>query len=77
MNVRNIVFDYLKQNGYDGLCTDDCGCGLDDLQPCGYDKPNNPFDCVPAYRHTKKEGGGGIYRGSAPPQVWYSEEKPE
>ena len=36
MNVIEIVKKYLIDNGYDGLhhaCG--CGCGLDDLVPCG------------------------------------------
>jgi hypothetical protein len=47
MNVIGIVIKYLKENDFDGLlCEDaDCGCGLDDLAPCGeYDAR----DCKPA-----------------------------
>lgn len=35
--VFEIVAEYLKANGYDGLICEDshCGCGLDDLMPCG------------------------------------------
>ena len=48
MNVKEIVHEYLRVNGYDGLCSDDCGCGLDDLAPC-----EQCFDaCVPAYHRT-------------------------
>ena len=32
--IREIVLKYLKENGYDGLCNNDCGCGLNDLMPC-------------------------------------------
>jgi hypothetical protein len=37
MKVIDIVRDYLKQHGHDGLChvESECGCGLDDLAPCG------------------------------------------
>jgi len=76
MSVRDIVLNYLRQNGYDGLCTDDCGCGLDNLQPCGYDNPIGPFDCVPAYKHTREKGCGGAY-GQSFPHEWYSQEKPK
>lgn len=34
MTVKEIVTKYLKENGYDGLYSDDCGCGIDDLMPC-------------------------------------------
>jgi hypothetical protein len=37
MTVKEIVIDYLKSNGYDGLYSNDCGCVIDDLCPCsGY-----------------------------------------
>ncbi len=45
MNVKEIVSEYLKANGYDGLYTDDCGCWLTDLFPCG----ENFEDCKPGY----------------------------
>jgi hypothetical protein len=46
--VADYVADYLKQNGFDGLCDgDECGCGLEDLMPCG-DKMVG--DCEPAMR---------------------------
>jgi len=46
MTVTEIVWDYLKSHGYDGLCGDECGCGLDDLMPC-----DRHTDCVPGYIH--------------------------
>jgi len=46
MNVTDIVIKYLKDNGYDGLCGDGCGCGLDDFAPCD----SNIGDCKPAYK---------------------------
>lgn len=55
MNVRKIVKQYLIDNGYDGLCTIDCGCGVDDLAPCsdiciydceaGHKVPCDPETC--------------------------------
>jgi hypothetical protein len=45
-----IIEKYLKDNGYDGLCKEDCGCKLDDLAPCGIDYSN----CVPAYLQPDK-----------------------
>ena len=49
MNVEQIVVAYLTEHGHDGLCLVEeghieCGCGLDDLAPCG----NLGAECVPA-----------------------------
>lgn len=46
MTVKELIKKYLEENGFDGLCSDDCGCGIDDLFPCG----EIPDDCVPAYK---------------------------
>jgi hypothetical protein len=51
MNIKEIVKKYLKDNGFDGLAGDNCGCGLDDLMPC--EEPS--IDCVLA-KHIKCEG---------------------
>lgn len=43
--VKQILLDHLKAIGADGLCGEDCGCGIDDLAPF------NELcwkDCVPA-----------------------------
>ena len=34
MNVREIVEKYLRENKYDGLAGDECGCDIDDLMVC-------------------------------------------
>lgn len=47
MNVREIVTAHLKAGGFDGLCCDGCGCGLDSLMPCDGDA----MKCVPAKRY--------------------------
>jgi len=48
MTAKEIIIKYLTDNGYDGLYNndDDCGCGIDDLLPCGA----SPDDCKPAYK---------------------------
>jgi len=46
MNVKELVEEYLLNNGYDGLCCDDCGCHLGDLMPCEGDI----VGCQPAYK---------------------------
>lgn len=66
MNVRDIVIEYLKKHGYDGLTNDEeCGCGIDDLFPC----EACPDRCEPAYRVLVPEGEDY--------GEWYSTEKPE
>lgn len=51
MTVHDIVKAYLKANGYDGLCREDCGCGIDDLNTCAMAEAEDiPGDCVPAYK---------------------------
>lgn len=50
MTVKEIVKDYLEQNGFDGLCSENCGCGLDDIMPCDCETNN----CQPAYKHKCK-----------------------
>lgn len=46
MKVKDMVISYLKTHNYDGLCYEDCGCGLDDLAPCGEMNEN----CRAAYK---------------------------
>ena len=43
--VREIVTEYLKANGYDGLYGFECGCAIDDLFPCG----EPCLSCSPGY----------------------------
>jgi hypothetical protein len=46
MTVKEIVLQYLKDNGYDGLYYEDqCGCMIYNLMPCGCDKD----DCRPGH----------------------------
>ena len=48
MKAKDIVEQWLRLNGYDGLCTVDCGCELDDLMPCC--EPDCCMDCEPGYK---------------------------
>lgn len=41
-----LIASALRALGADGLCSGGCGCGLDDLAPCGY--PDD--DCQAARR---------------------------
>lgn len=46
--VIDIIKQHLIDSGFDGLCNPDieCGCDLDDFQPCGEDFSQ----CRPAYK---------------------------
>lgn len=47
MTIHEIVTEYLKARGYDGLYRpDQCACVLDDLMPCGEPSP----DCEVGYK---------------------------
>ena len=46
MNVKKIVAKYLMENGFEGLCADECGCLLDDLIPCD----DYMGHCEPGYK---------------------------
>lgn len=48
MTVKQIITEYLKAHGYDGLCSHGlCGCDIGDLAPCQCDASH----CVPAYKN--------------------------
>jgi len=53
MTVEDILKDWLKEHGFDGLCNPEerCDCGLDDFCPCGY-----PQDCVSAKKKIATAG---------------------
>ncbi len=39
----------LEKLGADGLCGENCGCGIDNLRPCDFDPlDSKKEDCVPA-----------------------------
>ena len=56
-NVQDIVRDWLKLNGFDGLVNEhhECGCHLDDFIICGGDGGSVP-SCRPAYKFNLKNG---------------------
>ncbi len=53
----------LKKDGYQGLCQEDCGCGLDDFIPC-YD--GDPSFCEPAYFIKKNSKACKSFRSDWP-----------
>lgn len=53
MNIKRIVEERLRKDGYDGLYCDGCGCRVDDLMPCG----EPVMECRPGHiRHGTFEG---------------------
>ena len=71
MNVSEILVTWLKEHGYDGLCDEDCGCGIDHLAPCGDDFG----DCEPA--HSRKATTADADRlGIEVGDIVYSTEEP-
>ena len=48
MNVREILENFLRAGGYDGLCNlnNECACETDDLFPCDF----SGIDCEPGHR---------------------------
>lgn len=35
LSVKEVMKKWLANRGYQGLCSEDCGCDIDDLFPCG------------------------------------------
>jgi len=64
-NIADVIVEYLKKNGFDGLCCEEygfdglcceeCGCDLDDLFPC---EPPYDLTCSPGYKIPCKCGEG-------------------
>ena len=48
MTIKEIVKKWLEDNGCDGLCGEDCGCGIDDIMPCVTNGCLVLCDCVAA-----------------------------
>ena len=58
-DVKQIITEWLQTNSYDGLCTDNCGCRVEDLMPC--DSPQDR--CVPGYLRRCEDGDGPFGHG--------------
>jgi len=57
-NAKEILVDWLKAHGYDGLhCEDQCGCNLQDLGCC----EGSFLDCEPGHLMPCDCGGGCSY----------------
>jgi hypothetical protein len=57
MTCIDIIRQYLRDHGYDGLAGEDCGCAIDDLAPC--DEGCN--HCNPAFAFRAKDLKDGEY----------------
>ncbi len=56
MDIQDILIEWLVENGYEGLCYENCGCGVDALMVCGgmwLDGPH--LECEPAHKASPKE----------------------
>ena|GEM_PF-3404563 len=72
MNVKQIIKNYLKENGFDGLCCNSCGCGLNKLFDCDGDGMEK---CQPGYKHTGPEKNGRAKINKDGLYEWYSVKK--
>jgi len=72
VNVKQIIKNYLKENGFDGLCCNSCGCGLNNLFDCPSDGYEN---CKPAYKHTGTKNNGSAMKNKNGLYEWYSIKK--
>jgi len=55
-NVETIVEEWLRANGYDGLCIPgECGCSVDDFMPCGCCSEG---ECIAGYKGPPGPEGG-------------------
>ncbi len=49
MNCKDIIKEYLKKHGFEGLHSKECICGLEDLMPISYCS-ELLTDCEPGYK---------------------------
>ncbi len=55
MDCKGIIKSWLKQHGFDGLYSEECGCEIEGLFPCDEE---GALSCRPGYR---KEGRADDY----------------
>ena len=74
MNTKEILTEWLRANGFDGLCNIEigCGCDVDDLNPCG----DCAMDCVPAYKNRCDPNCGSPCDFFGDTSVCYTIDKP-
>ena len=59
MTIRDIITKHLRKIGADGLAGEECGCSIDDIQPCC----DSCLDCVPAMLVRANHDGDGYCKG--------------
>lgn len=75
MTLHEIVAEWLREHGYDGLYNTEgpCGCGLDDFMPCN----ELGMDCEPAYKRRCDapcpESGDCELQEGYPIECWHRE----
>ena len=79
--VRIIVSDWLKANGYDGLVNYDgeCGCPIGDLMPCE-NSIAGLGDCEPAYQfkcYMCRNWGDNLPPEIEDPDEWCDKQNPD
>jgi hypothetical protein len=57
VELYDITKKWLEENGYDGLCYEECGCELEDFMPCGEPSPR----CEAGHREKAPRGSGFDY----------------
>jgi len=64
ITAREIITEWLNNNGYDGLFNIDgeCGCIIGDLIPCGED----PSSCEAGHQRIREDGTWEIYEKVKP-----------
>ncbi len=64
MTCAEIIENYLKENGFDGLyCSGaNCACKNGDLFPC----MESPDECIPGYLHVNPNNGDWNIRPEKP-----------
>jgi hypothetical protein len=70
MTVRQIIIEWLKSNGYDGLFNrrGECGCDIEDLCPC-YASID---ECEPGYKGRCTDGAEDMCEACAEdPAGWH------
>ncbi len=66
ITARDLLIQRLQAMGADGLATEDCGCGIDDLAPCGLDC----LDCEPAIYDDCAEMWFSVDHNDLPKCAW-------